>query len=103
MTTQQAIERLEVMRDCYEAFFGSSDGCGFEAKYKENREAFDIAVSVLRDIPVNARLIDANELKADLQLFFNYEILKGLTAETLFMQILTDIDNAPTIMRGGES
>ena len=103
MTTQQAIERLEVMRDCYEAFFGSSDGCGFEAKYKENREAFDMAVSMLRDIPVNARLIDANELKADLQLYFNEAVLQGVTAETAFLQILADIDNAPTIMRGGES
>ena len=49
MTTKQAIERLEVMRDCYEMFFGSTPGAiGFEAKYRENKEAFDMAVEALK-------------------------------------------------------
>lgn len=102
MTPEKAIERLEVMRDCYQCFFDNSGACGYEAKYKENKEAFNMAVSLLKEIPEGARLIDANELKADLQLYFNEAILKGITVETLFMQILADIDNAPTILQGGE-
>ena len=101
MTPEKAIERLEVMRDCYQCFFDNSGACGYEAKYKENKEAFNMAVSLLKEIPEGARLIDANELKADLQLYFNEAILKGITVETLFMQILADIDNAPTILQGG--
>lgn len=100
MTNDKAIERLEVMRDCYEMFFGGNDSAGYEAKYRENREAFDFAVNVLQQIPDGSRLIDANQLKADLQLYFNQAILQGLTAETVFMQILADIDNAPTILGG---
>ena len=102
MKNDKVIERLEVMRDCYMVFFDNNGGTGYEAKYKENKEAFDIAVSLLKNIPEGERLIGANKLKADLQLFFNEAILKGITAETLFMQILADIDNAPTIL-GGES
>ena len=49
MTPEKAIERLEVMRDCYEMYFGSNDkAVGFEAKYAENREAFNMAVEALR-------------------------------------------------------
>ena len=102
MTNEKTIERLEVMRDCYMVFFDNNVGTGYEAKYKENKEAFDKAVSLLKAVPDGARLIDANKLKADLQLYFNQAILQGLTAETVFMQILADIDNAPTIL-GGES
>lgn len=102
MKNDKVIERLEVMRDCYMVFFDNNGGTGYEAKYKENMEAFDKAVSLLKAVPDGARLIDANRLKADLQLFFNQAILQGLTAETVFMQILADIDNAPTIL-GGES
>ena len=43
------------------------------------------------------RLIDAYTLKNDLITFFPDECLEGITAKTLFKQILTDIDNAPTI------
>ena len=101
METEKAIERLEVMRDCYEVFFDNSGACGYEAKYKENKEAFDIAVKLLREIPKGARLINANGLKADLQLSFNEAVLQDITPETMMMQILADIDNAPTIL-GGE-
>ena len=101
MTNDKAIERLEVMRDCYMVFFDNNGGTGYEAKYKENKEAFDKAVSLLKAVPDGSRLIDANQLKVDLQLYFNQAILQGLTAETVFMQILADIDNAPTIL-GGE-
>lgn len=101
MTNDKAIERLEVMRDCYMVFFDNNGGTGYEAKYKENKEAFDKAVSLLKAVPDGSRLIDANQLKSDLQLYFNQAILQGLTAETVFMQILADIDNAPTIL-GGE-
>ena len=100
MTPEKAIERLEVMRDCYQCFFDNSGACGYEAKYRENKEAFNMAVKLLKEIPEGSRLIDANELKADLQLYFNEAILKGITVETLFMQILADIDNAPTILGG---
>lgn len=102
MTNEKTIERLEVMRDCYMVFFDNNGATGYEAKYKENKEAFDKAVSLLKAIPEGARLIDANKLKADLQLFFNEAILQGVTAETAFRQFLADIDNAPTIL-GGES
>lgn len=101
MTPEKAIERLEVMRDCYMVFFDNNGGTGYEAKYKENKEAFDMAVKLLKEIPEGARLIDANKFKADLQLYFNQAILQGLTAETVFMQILADLDNAHTIL-GGE-
>lgn len=43
------------------------------------------------------RLIDAYTLKNDLITFFPDECLEGITAKTLFKQILTDIDNAPTV------
>lgn len=102
MTPEKAIERLEVMRDCYQCFFDNSGACGYEAKYRENKEAFNMAVKLLKEIPEGSRLIDANKFKADLQLYFNQAILQGLTAETAFMQILADLDNAPTIL-GGES
>jgi hypothetical protein len=102
MKNDKVIERLEVMRDCYMVFFDNNGGTGYEAKYKENKEAFDIAVSLLKNIPEGARLIDANGLKADLQLYFNEAVLQGVTAETAFLQILADIDNAPTVL-GGES
>ena len=102
MTPEKAIERLEVMRDCYQCFFDNSGACGYESKYRENKEAFNMAVKLLKEIPEGARLIDANKFKADLQLYFNQAILQGLTAETAFMQILADLDNAPTIL-GGES
>lgn len=102
MTPEKAIERLEVMRDCYQCFFDNSGACGYEAKYRENKEAFNMAVKLLKEIPEGARLIDANKFKADLQLYFNQAILQGLTVETAFMQILADLDNAPTIL-GGES
>ena len=46
MEPKKVIERLEVMRDCYEMFFGSNDSAGFEAKYKENKEAFEYAVQL---------------------------------------------------------
>lgn len=100
MTNDKAIERLEVMRDCYMVFFDNNGGTGYEAKYKENKEAFDKAVSLLKAVPDGARLIDANQLKADFQLYFNQAVLQGLTAETVFMQLLADIDNAPTILGG---
>ena len=102
MTPEKAIERLEVMRDCYQCFFDNSGACGYEAKYRENKEAFNMAVKLLKEIPEGARLIDANRLKADLQLYFNEAVLQGVTAETAFLQILADLDNAPTIL-GGES
>lgn len=102
MKNEKVIERLEVMRDCYQCFFDNSGACGYEAKYRENKEAFDIAVSLLKNIPEGARLVDANKLKADLQLYFNEAVLQGVTAETAFLQILADIDNAPTVL-GGES
>ena len=102
MTPEKAIERLEVMRDCYQCFFDNSGACGYEAKYRENKEAFNMAVKLLKEIPEGARLIDANELKADLQLYFNEAVLQGITPETMMMQILADLDNATTIF-GGES
>lgn len=43
------------------------------------------------------RLIDADELKNDLITFFPDKCLEGITTKTLFKQILTDIDNAPTV------
>ena len=43
------------------------------------------------------RLIDAEALKADLKKFFPTDCLDGITSQTLFAQILTDIDNAPTV------
>lgn len=43
------------------------------------------------------RPIDANALKNDLITFFPDKCLEGITAKTLFKQILTDIDNAPTV------
>ena len=43
------------------------------------------------------RLIDADALKNDLITFFPDKCLEGITAKTLFRQILTDIDNAPTV------
>ena len=100
MTPEKAIERLEVMRDCYQCFFDNSGACGYEEKYRENKEAFNMAVKLLKEIPEGARLIDANKLRADFQLYFNEAILKGITVETLFMQILADIDNAHTIFGG---
>lgn len=102
MTPEKAVERLEVMRDCYEMFFGGNDASGFEAKYQENRDAFNYAVSVIKEIPEGARLIDANKFRADLQLYFNEAILQGVTPETMFRQILSELDGAPTIL-GGET
>ena len=43
------------------------------------------------------RLIDADALKNDLITFFPNKCLEGITTKTLFNQILTDIDNAPTV------
>ena len=43
------------------------------------------------------RLIDAEALKNDLITFFPDECLESITTKTLFKQILTDIDNAPTV------
>ena len=43
------------------------------------------------------RLIDADALKNDLITFFPDKCLEGITTKTLFKQILTDIDNAPTV------
>lgn len=102
MTPGKAIERLEVMRDCYEMFFGGNDSAGFEAKYRENREAFDYAVDLIKNIPEGAVLIDARKLRADLQLYFNEAILQGVTPETMFRQILSEIDGAKPII-GGET
>lgn len=101
MGPNKAIERLEVMRDCYEMFFGGNDSAGFEAKYRENREAFDYAVDLIKNIPEGAVLIDARKLRADLQLYFNEAILQGVTPETMFRQILAEIDGAKPII-GGE-
>lgn len=102
MEPKKVIERLEVMRDCYEMFFESNDSAGFEAKYKENREAFEYAVQLISNIPEGAVLIDARKLRADLQLYFNEAILQGVTPETMFRQILAEIDNAKPII-GGKS
>lgn len=102
MTNKQVIERLEVMRDCYMVCFNDNGGTGYEAKYKENKEAFDIAVSFLQKVPDDARLIDANKLRSDLQLYFNEAILQGVTPETMFMQILQSIDNSPTLLGGAQ-
>ena len=100
MTPEKALERMEVMRDCYEMFFGGNDGAGFETKYKENREAFDFAVRIISVIPEGAVLIDARKLKADLQLYFNEAIMQGVTPETMFRQILAEIDEAKPIIGG---
>lgn len=43
------------------------------------------------------RLINADELKADLHKWFPQASLEGIEAKTLFAQILADIDNAPTV------
>ena len=43
------------------------------------------------------RLIDAEGLKNDLMTFFPDKCLEGITTKILFKQILTDIDNAPTV------
>ena len=43
------------------------------------------------------RLIDADELKADLRQYFTDGVLDGISARLAFNQILHDIDNAPTI------
>lgn len=41
--------------------------------------------------------ISREALKNDLITFFPDKCLEGITAKTLFKQILTDIDNAPTV------
>ena len=46
------------------------------------------------------RLIDANDLKADLEKYYPASALEGIEPKTLFKQILHDIDNAPTIIPG---
>ena len=43
------------------------------------------------------RLIDAEELKKDLICFYPEGVPSGLDSETMFKQILHDIDNAPTV------
>lgn len=43
-------------------------------------------------------LISREALKNDLITFFPDKCLEGITAKTLFKQILTDIDNAPTVL-----
>ena len=43
------------------------------------------------------RLIDADELKADLRQYFTDGVLDGISARLAFNQILHDIDNAPTV------
>jgi len=43
------------------------------------------------------RLINADELKKDLICFYPEGVPMGLAPETLFKQILQDIDNAPTV------
>ena len=103
MGPEKAIERLEVMRDCYEMFFGNNDSAGFEAKYKENREAFEYAVQIISNIPEGAVLIDARKLRADLQLYFNEAIMQGVTPETMFRQILAEIDGANRIIGGNQN
>ena len=45
-------------------------------------------------------LIDAKRLKADLQLYFNEAIMQGVTPETMFRQILAEIDEAKPIIGG---
>lgn len=42
-------------------------------------------------------LISREALRNDLITFFPDKCLEGITAKTLFKQILTDIDNAPTV------
>ena len=42
-------------------------------------------------------LISREALKNDLITYFPDKCLEGITATTLFKQILTDIDNAPTV------
>lgn len=42
-------------------------------------------------------LISREDLKNDLITFFPDKCLEGITAKTLFKQILTDINNAPTV------
>lgn len=44
-----------------------------------------------------ARLINVDDLKTDLIRYYPPETLAGMTAETLFKQILTDIDNAVAV------
>ena len=46
---------------------------------------------------MNNDLISREALKNDLITFFPDKCLEGITAKTLFKQILTDIDNAPTV------
>ena len=43
------------------------------------------------------KIIDADHLVATLKRYFPQEALQGITSETLFAQILTDIGNEPTI------
>lgn len=46
---------------------------------------------------VKGDLISREALKNDLITFFPDKCLEGITAKTLFKQILTDINNAPTV------
>lgn len=46
---------------------------------------------------MNNDLISREALKNDLITFFPDRCLEGITTKTLFKQILTDIDNAPTV------
>ena len=46
---------------------------------------------------MNNDLISREALKNDLITYFPDKCLDGVTAKTLFKQILTDIDNAPTV------
>ena len=103
MTPDKVVERLEVLRDCYQMFFDNeSGGVGFEAKYRENKEAFDIAVKAVRIIsklPPDAVLIDRDELH-NAVMFHTYSVNVTDEVNKAIGEVLKMIREAEVIFGG---
>lgn len=105
MEAEKVVERLEVLRDCYQMFFDNqNNGVGFEAKYRENKEAFNEAVKAVRilsKISPDAVLIDKDNLYHAV-LFHTYPVNVTEDVNTAIKEVLKMIEQAEVLFDGSE-
>jgi len=105
MNDKEAIERLEVMKDCYMMFFDNSSGGRSEAKYEENKQAFEYAVNAIRilsKIPKEAVLIDRGDLWQAV-IHHTYSVNVTEDVNQAITEVLSLIDEADIYFGGEEN
>lgn len=99
----ECVVRMEMPKGCGDCLCANFGYCGITHEpvadaymgYQENRPK---TCPILAVLPENhGRLVDADALIEDVKTLWDYETVDGITSSTVLKQIVTDIQNAPTI------